>query len=65
MTPSSHTAPAKSRHDAGEPQEDSGVGADRLSRFVRGERDLYFAAVAKLCKALGLPLFGETKGKGG
>jgi len=35
-----------------------GIGADRLSRFVRGERGLSLAAVDKLCRALGLRLTG-------
>jgi DNA-binding phage protein len=35
---------------------DSGVGIDRLSRFVRGERDLTGEAIGKVCKALGLEL---------
>lgn len=34
----------------------TGVGADRLSRFVRGERGLSLEAAEKLCLALGLRL---------
>ena len=34
----------------------SGVGIDRLSRFVRGERDLTGEAIAKVCQALDLEL---------
>jgi hypothetical protein len=37
----------------------SGVGPDRLSRFMRGERDLTGDAVAKICTALGLQLVGS------
>ena len=33
-----------------------GVDAGRLSRFMRGERDLTFAAASQLCEALGLQL---------
>jgi transcriptional regulator with XRE-family HTH domain len=33
-----------------------GVDRGRLSRFMRGERDLTFAAAALLCEALGLDL---------
>src|SRR5262245_49183888 len=40
-----------------------GVGPDRLSRFMRGERDLTFAAAEKVCLALGLRLV-PAKGKG-
>jgi plasmid maintenance system antidote protein VapI len=36
--------------------EASGVDAGRLSRFVRGERDMYLSAADKLCRALGLTL---------
>jgi hypothetical protein len=36
-----------------------GVGKDRLSRFLRGERDLTLAAVAKICRALRLRLAPE------
>jgi DNA-binding phage protein len=38
--------------------EESGVGKDRLSRFMRGERDMTFGAVEKVCRALGLRLAG-------
>jgi transcriptional regulator with XRE-family HTH domain len=34
----------------------SGVGRDRLSRFLRGERGLTLDAAEKLCRALGLRL---------
>jgi carbon storage regulator CsrA len=34
----------------------TGIDRGRLSRFMRGERDLTLAAAAKLCKALGLEL---------
>jgi hypothetical protein len=34
----------------------SGIGIDRLSRFVRGERDLTGQAIAKVCEALDLEL---------
>jgi DNA-binding Xre family transcriptional regulator len=33
-----------------------GVGADRLSRFMRGERDLTFSAVERICTVLDLQL---------
>jgi hypothetical protein len=32
------------------------VGADRLSRFMRGQRSLTLPGVAKLCDVLGLEL---------
>jgi transcriptional regulator with XRE-family HTH domain len=34
----------------------SGVGPDRLSRFMRGERDLTFGAAEKVARVLGLVL---------
>jgi transcriptional regulator with XRE-family HTH domain len=37
----------------------SGVGKDRLSRFLRGERDLTGDAISKVCRALGLRLVSE------
>jgi hypothetical protein len=37
---------------------ESGVGVDRLSRFMRGERTLTLPAAADLCVALGLRLAG-------
>jgi hypothetical protein len=37
----------------------TGVGTDRLSRFVRGERTLTLPAVAKICSALHLHLAGD------
>jgi transcriptional regulator with XRE-family HTH domain len=43
--------------------DDSGVGADRLSRFVRGERDLTGAAIEKICRALGLRLTPDRTAK--
>jgi transcriptional regulator with XRE-family HTH domain len=33
-----------------------GVGSDRLSRFMRGERDLTLAAAERICLALHLKL---------
>jgi hypothetical protein len=36
----------------------SGIGRDRLSRFVRGERGLGLDAAERLCEALGLRLTG-------
>jgi transcriptional regulator with XRE-family HTH domain len=33
-----------------------GVGPDRLSRFLRGERDLTLTGAEKICEALGLQL---------
>jgi transcriptional regulator with XRE-family HTH domain len=52
-----------------------GIGRDRLSRFVRGERGIGLDAAEKLCAALGLRLTpdpdarppappGPNKGKG-
>ncbi len=41
----------------------AGIDSGRLSRFMRGERDLTGAAMAKLCAALGLRLVG-TEGQG-
>jgi DNA-binding phage protein len=35
---------------------DTGVGRDRLSRFLRGERDLTGAAIDRVCRVLGLEL---------
>jgi transcriptional regulator with XRE-family HTH domain len=34
--------------------EKSGVDAGRLSRFVRGQRDINFDAAARICEALGI-----------
>jgi hypothetical protein len=31
----------------------SGIGRDRLSRFMRGERDLTLSAAESICRALG------------
>jgi hypothetical protein len=50
-----------------------GVDGGRLSRFMRGERDLTLEGAAAVCKALGLYLARESaapepkrrKGKGG
>src|SRR5262245_45427194 len=42
-----------------------GVGRDRLSRFVRGERDMTVAAADKICRALGLRLTGPPVLPGG
>jgi transcriptional regulator with XRE-family HTH domain len=36
--------------------ERSGLDSARLSRFMRGERDLTLSAAEKLCQALGLEL---------
>ena len=36
----------------------SAVGNDRLSRFMRGERDLTLTAAGRVCEALGLHLAG-------
>jgi transcriptional regulator with XRE-family HTH domain len=33
-----------------------GVGPDRLSRFLRGQRDLTFEAASRVCEALHLEL---------
>jgi transcriptional regulator with XRE-family HTH domain len=41
--------------------EASGVGADRLSRFLRGQRGLTLEAAEKICHCLRLKL---TKGRG-
>jgi hypothetical protein len=40
---------------------DSGVGPDRLSRFMRGERGLTIRAVEQLCDTLGLRLAPRRK----
>ena len=37
----------------------SGVGSDRLSRFMTGKRDLTLAAVEKICDVLHLQLSGD------
>jgi hypothetical protein len=37
----------------------SGVGADRLSQFLRGERNLTLTAAEKICSVLGLHLIKE------
>jgi transcriptional regulator with XRE-family HTH domain len=34
--------------------EASGLDAGRLSRFLRGERDINFSAAARLCETLGI-----------
>lgn len=39
--------------------EKCGVGRDRLSRFVRGERDLTGKALLQVCEAVGLKLVEE------
>jgi DNA-binding phage protein len=36
-----------------------GVGRDRLSRFLRGRRDLTLTAAEKVCRALGLRLAAD------
>jgi transcriptional regulator with XRE-family HTH domain len=38
-----------------------GVGRDRLSRFVRGERGIGLDALDKICQALGLRLVGQDQ----
>lgn len=38
-----------------------GVGPDRLSRFVRGQRDLTLEAAEKICDTLGLRLAPEKQ----
>jgi transcriptional regulator with XRE-family HTH domain len=38
-----------------------GIGRDRLSRFVRGERDLTVRAAAKICATLDLVLAKRGK----
>jgi transcriptional regulator with XRE-family HTH domain len=47
---------------------DCGVGRDRLSRFVRGERGMGLDALERLCQTLGLRIVGSehppAKGKG-
>jgi hypothetical protein len=35
---------------------DAGVGADRLSRFLRDDRTLTLPAAEKICRVLGLEL---------
>jgi transcriptional regulator with XRE-family HTH domain len=37
----------------------SGIDSGRLSRFMRGERDITISAVEKICRALGLHLASE------
>jgi transcriptional regulator with XRE-family HTH domain len=39
----------------------SGVGSDRLSRFMRGQRSLTSGAIDSLCTALGLRLVGPAQ----
>jgi transcriptional regulator with XRE-family HTH domain len=41
----------------------SAIDSGRLSRFMRGERDLTLASAAKLCEALGLRLTQESTGE--
>src|SRR5690242_3890118 len=41
--------------------ERSGLDSARLSRFMRGERDLTLTAAEKLCDALGLHLAGSGR----
>jgi len=38
-----------------------GVGRDRLSRFVRGERDLTLSAADKICRVLRLELVSQDE----
>jgi DNA-binding phage protein len=40
---------------------ETGVGADRLSRFVRGQRDLVLSAAERVCRALDLHLAGGNE----
>jgi carbon storage regulator len=42
-----------------------GIDRGRLSRFMRGERDLTLTAAAKLCEALDLQLMSRTNAAGG
>jgi len=42
-----------------------GVGPDRLSRFLRGERDLTVDAADRICRALRLRLISEGQRGGG
>jgi transcriptional regulator with XRE-family HTH domain len=42
----------------------TGVDSGRLSRFMRGERDLTLAATTKLCEALDLQLTGPGSAAG-
>jgi transcriptional regulator with XRE-family HTH domain len=46
----------ESGHSLNQLSAECGVDRGRLSRFMRGERDLTFAAAALLCEALGLDL---------
>jgi transcriptional regulator with XRE-family HTH domain len=41
----------------------SGVAESQLSRFLRGQRDLNLATVAKLCRVLGLELIERAAGR--
>ncbi len=43
----------------------SGVGADRLSRFLRGQRDLTLTGAEKICDALGLQLSAKNRKRRG
>ncbi len=45
-----------SRRSLTEIGEQSGVGKDQLSRFLRGERGLTFVSAARVCAALGVSL---------
>jgi transcriptional regulator with XRE-family HTH domain len=38
----------------------TGIGRDRLSRFVRGERGISLEAAERICNVLGLKLAEET-----
>jgi transcriptional regulator with XRE-family HTH domain len=40
-----------------------GVGRDRLSRFVRGERSIGLGAADKICRTLGLALAAQGKAR--
>jgi transcriptional regulator with XRE-family HTH domain len=43
---------------------DTGIDSGRLSRFMRGERDLTLDATAALCAALGLELAASSDAGG-
>jgi plasmid maintenance system antidote protein VapI len=51
----------RSGRSLGELSRATGVGTDRISRFMRGERTLTLPAAAKLCEALGLELTPKKK----
>src|SRR5437773_2474498 len=43
--------------------QERGVDSGRLSRFMRGERDLTLEATTRLCQVLGLELTGVPRGR--